>query len=192
MRPHQVNIFLALSFLLALAATTPTWAQDAGQKAKLHAWAVRNGHLVTLDANGQAWPAGLEADINTVEDGGPVRLWFLADDQGEGIPTLYLCDADGNPLDAVRREERIQDVSFSPGGQRFVVASGSDIRPDLFYTVYAAPQGGQPAKALSEDLGGLRGSGRWIDDYRLAWTSIDGNTRERTLRAWVTACGFRQ
>jgi len=64
-----------------------------------------------------------------------------------------------------------QDVIFSPGGGNFVLVTGSEIRPDVFFEVY-----GEGTEKMAE-FSGARGQLAWIDPVRFVMTRID-DTRE--------------
>ena len=64
-----------------------------------------------------------------------------------------------------------EETIFSPDGERFVLVTGSGIRPDITYEVY-----GEGGEKLAE-FDGIRGMLEWIDPVRFVFTRID-DTRE--------------
>ena len=95
-------------------------------------------------------------------------VWFFASD---GVCVAFV------PLES---ERECQDVIFSPDGGNFVLVTGSDIRPDIFFEVfrnYAEPTKNAENTVKMAEFSGIRGQLTWVDPVRFVMTRID-DTRE--------------
>ena len=63
-----------------------------------------------------------------------------------------------------------QGVVSSPDGEKFVLVSGSGIRPDMFFEVYGETDGKREKLA---EFAGVRGQLAWVDPLRFVFTLID-------------------
>jgi hypothetical protein len=83
-------------------------------------------------------------------------VWFFS---GSGEALTFL------PLES---EYECQGIIFSSDGERFLLESGSGMRPDMTYILYKLP-----AMEKSAEIAGLRENAVWIDPMRFVMTRID-------------------
>jgi hypothetical protein len=121
-----------------------------------------------------------EVEEAPAEAGGPIRfLAALGSDIDDAVAEeetgVYFFTADGVCLTFVPLESayEYQGIFFSPdgAGEKFVLQTGSGMRPDMFFAVY-----GEGTEKIAE-LAGMRGGCAWIDPVRFVFTRID-DTRE--------------
>ena len=116
-------------------------------------------------------------EVNEVpsEIGGPVRFWCAFDPEtGEDESGVWFFGSDGTCLKFLPGSG-YQEVIFSPdgAGEKFVLSSGSNYRPEMSYEVY-----GEGTEKIFE-FDGVRGQLAWIDPVRFVATRIDDGREER-------------
>ena len=118
----------------------------------------------------------LEAVINEVPSGveGQIRYWSAfgerAGTAGENETGVWFFSKDGAcvtflPLES---EYECQGIIFSPDGEKFLLESGSDMRPDMTYVLYKLP-----SMEKKTEIPGIRGDAVWIDPMRFVMSRID-------------------
>jgi len=128
--------------------------------------------------DGSIYRGGVALDcyVNEVpsEIDGPIRYWsVLGPDVSDAVleneTGVWFFAQDGACLTFVPLESEYgyQDIVFSPDGGKFVLATGSGMRPDVFFEVY-----GEGTEKLAE-LIGVIGQLAWVDPLRFVFTLID-------------------
>jgi len=174
-----VTFFTLLALVLAVSCAQVYAAQTietisvftAGPAGDIGAFALKDG---VVTRNGVALDSYVHEVPPEVE--GPVRYWSSFDSYtDDAVPEsergVYFFAHDGVCLTHVPVESGVQDVIFSPSGRRFVLVTGSGMRPDIFFEVYDGTE-------KIAELTGIRGTLMWIDPVRFVLTRIDDGYRE--------------
>ena len=180
------NLIISAVFMVlaALVFTAPAAGEAAVDRP---AFTLKDGRVYKGDV-------ALDSNVNEVppEIGGAVRYWSVVGPSAseavqENETAVWFFSSEGlslrhMPLEA---EFELQDIDFSPDGERFVLIKGSPMRPDMFYEVY-----GKTAEKIGE-IAGIRGGLAWIDSVRFAMTRIDDTREFEKEPAYGPAYGWR-
>jgi hypothetical protein len=170
--------------LAALAFTAPAAGEAAIDR---QAFTLKDGRV-------HKGEVALDSQVNEVppEIGGAVRYWSVvgpsaSDAVQENAIAVWFFSSEGLSLRhmPLEGEYELQDVYFSPGGERFVLEKGSPMRPDISYEVY-----GETPEKIGE-IAGIRGGLTWIDPVRFVMTRIDDARAFEEEPAYGPAYGWR-
>jgi hypothetical protein len=129
---------------------------------------------------GRVYKKDAEIDVRAVNEvpsgvDGPVRYWSAfgpgaSDAVSENETGVWFFAEDGAcltflPLEA---EYECQGIIFSPDGEKFLLESGSPMRPDMTFVLYELP-----SMEKKTEIPGMRGNAVWIDHMRFVMTRID-------------------
>ncbi|MDR2779990.1 MAG: hypothetical protein LBB28_02575 [Synergistaceae bacterium] len=173
----RLKIKPGLFFLLAaalLAVASPAFAGEGPEYAPgISAYSLKDGSVYMGETK-------LDCEVFSVPaETGDIRYWSAfgtsaSDAVPEAETGVRFFASDGTcltfvPLDS---EYEAQTVTFSPNGKRFVLATGSGARPDVFFNVY-----GEDAKKIAE-FPGIRGDLQWAGPAHFVFTRIGDDIRE--------------
>jgi hypothetical protein len=164
------KITVVFAAVIVLLACAPAFAAADGT-AGLSAFALKDGKVYK---GGEA----LDCEVNEIPDAeGPVRYWSVFDQETseevtEGESGLWFFAADGKssaflPVDS-ELIGAVQNVIFSPGGERFLLETGPQYQPEAVYGVYETA-----VLEKKAEVDGVKGA-VWIDPKRFVMTRIDG------------------
>ena len=151
-----------LIFLIAVVmafTASPVFAAQDGPP-----YSVKDGRVYAdgeeLDAEVYEAPKGLDNGI---------KYWAALEGGDESETGVWFFTSDGQangfiPLDS---PYEYQDLLWSPDGGQLLLATGSGMRADMFFTLYGE---GMEQKV---EIPGVRGSAAWVDPLRFVLTRID-------------------
>lgn len=152
--------FLLFTFavVMTFAASSVFGAQDVPP------YSVKDGHVYAggeeLDAEVYEAPEGLENGI---------KYWaaFEGGDESETGVWFFASDGQVNGFIPLDSAYEYQDLLWSPDGGQLLLATGSGMRADLFFTLYGE------GMRQGVEIPGVRDSAAWIDPRRFVLTRID-------------------
>jgi hypothetical protein len=173
----RIAVF-CLCATLAFAAS-PAAAADGGAAPS---YSVKNGHVFSKGAE-------LDVEVNEAPEGldNGIQYWAAIENEDEPDETgVWFFTKDGQvngfiPLDSAGE---YQDLTWSPDGAQLLLTTGSGMRPDVFFTLYAE---GMEKKV---EFSGVRGGLEWLGPYRFVLTRID-DVREDEDGVILGYAGFR-
>jgi hypothetical protein len=150
---------------------TESGAANSATAPDISVFTLKDGRIYKEDAEIEARAGG---EVPSGVDG-PIRYWSAfgagsSDAVSENETGVWFFAKDGACLTflPLESEYECQGIIFSPDGEKFLLESGSGMRPDMTYILYELPAMGKGA-----ELAGLRGNAVWIDHMRFVMTRID-------------------
>jgi hypothetical protein len=178
MRKFSASLFMVVLICLSCAVAFAA-SEETGPN--FGAYALKDGHVYKngkeLDcevyeapeelANGiKAW-AVIGAETSDAVTEADTGVWFFGEEADFFIP--------------LESEYEFQGLLASPAGDRLILATGSEMREDVFFSLYVLHAKGKENMAAKEaEFSGARGEIAWFGEgMRFAFTRID-DTREET------------